>query len=133
MRVAHVTATFPPHYTGTGMVCYYNALGLARLGHEVTVFTADYPPGDYTYPEEITVRRLLAMFRIGNAPLLPGLLGLKEFDIIHLHHPFIFGAELIWAVSKVRKIPYIITDHHQPFVGWRRRETRSHPGCAGQF
>jgi glycosyltransferase involved in cell wall biosynthesis len=120
MRIAHVTATFPPHYTGTGMVCYYNALGLARLGHEVTVFTADYPSGDYAYPEEVTVRRLPAMFRIGNAPLLFGLLGLKEFDIIHLHHPFIFGAELIWAVSQVRKIPYVIT-HHNDLIGYGLR------------
>ncbi|MBM4431358.1 MAG: glycosyltransferase family 4 protein, partial [Chloroflexi bacterium] len=36
MRIAHVTATFPPHYAGTGVVCYHNALGLARLGHQVT-------------------------------------------------------------------------------------------------
>jgi glycosyltransferase involved in cell wall biosynthesis len=120
MRIAHVTATFPPHYTGTGMVCYYNALGLARLGHEVTVFTSDYPSGDYAYPEEITVRRLPAMFRIGNAPLLLGLLRLKEFDIIHLHHPFIFGAELIWAVSQARKIPYVIT-HHNDLIGYGLR------------
>jgi len=120
MRIAHVTATFPPHYTGTGIVCYYNALGLARLGHEVVIFTADYPLGDHTDPEEITVHRLPAVFRIGNAPLLLGLLELKGFDIIHLHHPFIFGAELIWAVSQARKIPYVIT-HHNDLIGYGLR------------
>jgi len=98
------------------MVCYYNALGLARLGHQVTVFTADHPPGDHAYPEEIAVRRLPPLFRIGNAPLLPGLLGLDDFDIVHLHHPFIFGAEMVWAVSKARGIPYIIT-HHNDLIG----------------
>jgi glycosyltransferase involved in cell wall biosynthesis len=41
---------------------------------------------------------------------------LKEFDIIHLHHPFIFGAELIWAVSKLRRIPYVMT-HHNDLLG----------------
>jgi hypothetical protein len=46
LRIAHITATFPSNYTGTGMVCYHNALGLARRGHQVTVFTADYPPED---------------------------------------------------------------------------------------
>jgi glycosyltransferase involved in cell wall biosynthesis len=55
-------------------------------------------------------------FHIGNAPLLPGLLGIKEFDIVHLHHPFIFGAEMIWAVSRARKIPYVVT-HHNDLIG----------------
>jgi glycosyltransferase involved in cell wall biosynthesis len=116
MRIAHVTATFPPYYSGTGMVCYHNALGLARLGHQVTVFTANHPPGDYTYPREITVRRLSVLFRVGNAPFLPKLLGLGRFDIVHLHHPFIFGAEMIWAVSKAWGIPYIIA-HHNDLIG----------------
>ncbi len=88
MRIAQVTATFPSHHTGTGMVSYHNAFGLARLGHQATVFTADHPPGDYAYPEEIAVRRLPVVFRIGNAPLLPGLLGLQSFTssicIIHV-------------------------------------------------
>jgi glycosyltransferase involved in cell wall biosynthesis len=116
MKIAHVISTFPPYYSGTGMVCYHNALGLAKSGHEVTVFTANHPPGDYTYPEGITVRRLPVTFRIGNAPLLPGLLGIKGFDIIHLHHPFIFGTELLWAVTRSRNIPYIIT-HHNDLIG----------------
>lgn len=116
MRIAHVTATFPPYYGGTGTVCYYNALGLAKLGHEVTVFTAAHPPGDYEYPPEICVKRLPFLFRIGNAPFLPGLLQLDRFDIIHLHHPFIFGAEMIWAASKLRHIPYVLT-HHNDLIG----------------
>lgn len=116
MRIAHVTATFPPYYSGTGMVCYHNALGLARLGHDVTVFTAEYPCGDYVYPKEITVRHLAAVLRIGNAPLLPGLLDIEGFDIVHLHHPFIFGAEMIWSLSRARDIPYVIT-HHNDLIG----------------
>lgn len=116
MRIAQVTATFPPQYTGTGMVCYYNALGLARLGHQVTVFTANHPLGEYSYPAEISVRRLPPLLQLGNAPILPQLLRLRDFDIIHLHHPFIFGAELIWAVSTIRRIPYVIT-HHNDLIG----------------
>ena len=91
MRIAHVTATFPPYQGGTGTVCYHNALGLARLGHEVTVFTAEHPGGGHVDPEEFMVCRLPSLFRIGNAPFLPVLLGLREFDVIHLHLPFPFG------------------------------------------
>ena len=116
MRIAHVTATFPPYYAGTGTVCYHNALGLARLGHDVTVFTSQASNGAYEDPPEITVRRLPALFRLGNAPFLPGLLGLKDFDIVHLHHPFIFGAEMVWAACKARGIPYILT-HHNDLLG----------------
>jgi glycosyltransferase involved in cell wall biosynthesis len=111
MRIAHVTATFPPHYTGTGVVCYHNALGLARLGHQVTVFTADYPPGDHAYPEEITVRRLPVLFRIGNGPILPGLLGLGGFEIVHLHYPFYFGSETVFLKSVADGLRYVVTYH----------------------
>ena len=58
MRIAHVTATFLPYYSGTGMVCYYNALELARRGHKVAIYTSSHPPGDYSYPSEIDVHRL---------------------------------------------------------------------------
>ena len=116
MRIAHVTATFPPYYSGTGMVCYHNALELARRGHDVTVFTAAHPPGHHEYPPEIRVVRLPPLFRIGNAPLLPGLLGLRGFDLIHLHLPFIFGAELVWAASKLHGVPYVVT-YHNDIIG----------------
>jgi glycosyltransferase involved in cell wall biosynthesis len=112
MRIAQVTATFPPHYTGTGMVCYYNALGLARLGHKVTVFTAADPSGSFTYPKEIIVHRLPILFQFGNAPLLPDLFRIDGFDLIHLHHPFIFGSEMIWTNSWLRNTPYIVTHHN---------------------
>jgi glycosyltransferase involved in cell wall biosynthesis len=98
------------------MVCYHNAVGLARLGHEVTVITAAHPSGDYSYPLDIRVRRLPVAFRIGNAPLLPTLLGVKDFDIIHLHHPFIFGADLLWVAAKINGIPLVLT-HHNDLIG----------------
>lgn len=117
MRIAHVTATFLPYYSGTGVVCYHNALGLARLGHDVTVITAAHPPGQFTYPEEITVRRLPVAFRIGNAPLLPRLVHeLQGFDIVHLHYPFIFGDLLLWSSLQVRGIPFVLT-HHNDLIG----------------
>lgn len=109
MRIAHVTATFPPYMAGTGNNCFYSALELARNGHQVSVYTATYPQKDWIDPPEINIVRLPAVMRFGNAPLLPGLLQIRDVDIIHLHYPFIFGAELIWLVSKIRHIPYVVT------------------------
>ena len=112
LRIAHVVAVFPPYWSGTGNVAYYNALELGRLGHEIHVFTAGYPLNGYKDPSEITVHRIWTPFRLGNAPLTPSLLTLLNgFDLIHLHWPFIFGAELTWLASVIQKVPYVMTYH----------------------
>ena len=113
MRIAHVTATFPPYFGGTGTVCYHNAMGMAQLGHEVTVYTA-LKAGDRAHesdPPGVTVRRLPAIFRLGNAPFLPGLWGLDGFDIVHLHYPFYFGAEMVYFNSFLGSSRYVVTYH----------------------
>jgi glycosyltransferase involved in cell wall biosynthesis len=115
MKIAHVTATFPPYRGGTGMVCYNNAVEMAKRGHQVAVFTANHPPGEYDYPAEINVHRLPVTFRIGNAPMLPGLFNLQGFDLIHLHYPFIFGQEMIFFQSLFRHRRYVIT-YHQDLI-----------------
>lgn len=117
MRIAHVTATFPPNYSGTGLVCYYNALELAKRGHKVTVFTSTYPLDGHIDPPLFEVQRLKPLFQIGNAPFLGQLIQeVKNFDLIHLHHPFIFGAELMMIITKLINIPLVIT-HHNDLIG----------------
>jgi glycosyltransferase involved in cell wall biosynthesis len=118
LRIAHLTATFPPYEGGAGRVCYYNALGLAERGHQVEVFTAAHPSAsvDDQFPLSMCVRRLTPLLQIGNAPLLPGLLTLRGFDVIHLHLPFIFGAELVWLLRLLRGIPYVVT-YHNDLIG----------------
>ena len=98
MRIAHVTATFPPYLVGTGYDADYQTPELARRGHEMHVFTAALAgaPSRATH-DDVVVHRLPTAIRVGNAPILPGLLGIAQFDIVHLHYPFISGAELIWA------------------------------------
>jgi glycosyltransferase involved in cell wall biosynthesis len=66
------------------------------------------------------VRRLNPLLQIGNAPLLPGLLTLRGFDVMHLHLPFIFGAELVWLLRLLRGIPYVVT-YHNDLIGEGRR------------
>jgi glycosyltransferase involved in cell wall biosynthesis len=121
MRIAHVTATFPPYYAGTGNVCYHNARVLAARGHDVHVFTADWP-GELDDPPGVTVHRLKPVARIGNAPVLPQLLRLGNFDLIHLHYPFIVGAELVALGVLARRTPLVLTYHNDLLApGWRGR------------
>ncbi|HEY8477260.1 MAG TPA: glycosyltransferase family 4 protein [Chloroflexota bacterium] len=122
LRIAHVTATFPPYWGGTGNVAYHNAREMARRGHEVTVVTVPPASGQTgPAPDGLAVRYLRALLRIGNAPVAPGLVGIQGFDVVHLHYPFIVGAELVAAAAARRAMPYVLT-HHNDLVGdgWRR-------------
>ena len=115
LKIAQIVATFPPYFAGMSMVCYHNSLALARFGHEVTVFTSRYPRVDYKYPDSIRVVRYEPLFRVGNAPLIPKLMTLERFDIVHLHYPFIFGSELVALNAALRKSHLVVTCHQDLF------------------
>jgi glycosyltransferase involved in cell wall biosynthesis len=114
MHVAHVTATFRPYQGGTGNVCYYHARELARRGHAVDVFTAAMRGAPRTeLADGMHIHRLPALLQIGNAPILPGLVSaLRGFDLIHLHYPFILGAEMARAASALYHAPLVISFHN---------------------
>jgi glycosyltransferase involved in cell wall biosynthesis len=116
MRIAHVTATFPPYRGGTGNVCFENARELARRGHATSVFTAAVAGARARERRDgIAVHRLRPAARFGNASLLPGLLpALRGFDLIHLHYPF-FGGEMVLLAARAGRAPLVIT-YHQDVV-----------------
>ncbi len=113
MKIAEIVASFPPHHGGTGYICFQNAMALAGLGHDVTVFAVDY--GDIKTrpdPDEITVVRLKPKLRYRDGAILPQLLPrLRGFDIFHLHYPFYGGAEFVLAASLLYQTPYLATYH----------------------
>ena len=96
LRIAHLTATFPPYPGGAGNTAYRFAVGQAERGHHVEVFTAD-AEGKPPDPAGAIIHRAEPAFAIGNAPLIPRLARLRGFDLLHIHYPFIFGAELLLA------------------------------------
>jgi glycosyltransferase involved in cell wall biosynthesis len=93
LRVAHLTATFPPYPGGAGNTCFRFAKGQAERGHHVEVFTAP-AEGEAPDPGGAIVHRVDPVLAIGNAPLIPSLARVDGFDVVHLHYPFIFGSEL---------------------------------------
>jgi glycosyltransferase involved in cell wall biosynthesis len=112
MRIAQLVATFPPYYAGSGNACFYQAEALAARGHDVEVFTASYPgvPRD---PDGVRVHRYRARLRIGNAPFIPQLALVRGFDVIHLHQPFIFGAEAALTASLRTRTPLVSSYHNE--------------------
>lgn len=106
-----MTATFPPYLGGAGTAASEAAAGLALRGHHVEVLTAR-APGEAP-PHPAVVRRMDPPFAIGNAPLLPSLAGVSGFDVVHLHHPFIFGTELLLTAVARTRTPLVVSYHNQ--------------------
>jgi glycosyltransferase involved in cell wall biosynthesis len=96
LRIAHLTATFPPYPGGAGNTCFQFARHQAERGHHVEVFTAP-ADGEAPDPGRVLVHRIPPLVALGNAPLIPRLARLEGFDVLHLHYPFIFGSELVLA------------------------------------
>jgi len=115
VRIAHLTPVYPPYPAGAGVACAYQADALASRGHDVTVYTvagAGPPP-----PSRARVVRLPALLQLGAAPLLPGLFRLPPHDVIHVHHPFIFGVEPALLATARRPRPALVVAYHNRLIG----------------
>ena len=118
LRIAHLTATFPPYPGGAGNTAHRFAVGQAERGHHVEVFTAP-APGTIPGSPGVEVHRLKPVFAIGNAPLIPSLAGLTGFDVVHLHYPFIFGADLtlLGRLARQRRSQALLVHYKNRLVG----------------
>jgi glycosyltransferase involved in cell wall biosynthesis len=118
LRVAHLTATFPPYPGGAGNTAFQFARRQADRGHEVEVFTsrAEGAPPD---PGRATVHRIDPVLAIGNAPLMPSVARIEGFDVVHLHYPFIFGAELtlLGRLRRPRRQQALLVHYKNRLVG----------------
>jgi glycosyltransferase involved in cell wall biosynthesis len=120
VRVAQLTATFPPYLGGAGTTTFHQAAELSRRGHDVEVWTAA-APGEAPAPGGAVVHRLPPRWAIGNAPLLPGLARLRGYDVLHLQHPFIFGTELVLAAHLRSPGTALVVGYHNRLIGERER------------
>ena len=120
MRIAQIICRFKPYKGGMGNMAYDYSLVLAKLGHQVTVFTPLYGEEDKKFTRsEFRIKRLIAWGKIGNGAFLPQLFWqLKGFDIVHLHYPFFGGAEIVWLLKLLfnKKMKLVIT-YHMDVIG----------------
>ena len=118
LRIAHLTATFPPYPGGAGNTAHRFAVGQAERGHHVEVFTAP-APGQETASPGVGVHRIAPVFEIGNAPLIPRLGRLGGFDVVHVHYPFIFGSELtlLARLDRRRRSQALLVHYKNRLVG----------------
>jgi len=118
LRIAHLTATFPPYPGGAGNTAYRFAKGQAERGNHVEVFTAA-AEGEAPDPGQAIVHRIDPVMAIGNAPLIPSLATLDTFDLVHIHYPFIFGSELtlLGRLRKRRREAALIVHYKNRLMG----------------
>jgi glycosyltransferase involved in cell wall biosynthesis len=118
LRIAHLTATFPPYPGGAGNTAFRFAREQAARGHQVEVFTAP-AVGDPPDPGGVVVHRIEPVLAIGNAPLIPSLAAIEGFDVIHLHYPFIFGSELtlLGRLGRRRRSQALLVHYKNRLVG----------------
>jgi glycosyltransferase involved in cell wall biosynthesis len=118
LRVAHLTATFPPYSGGAGNTAFRFAREQAARGHHVEVFTAP-AAGQAPDAGDVEVHRLDPVFAIGNAPLIPRLRLVEGFDVVHVHYPFIFGSELtlLGRLRRRRREQALLVHYKNRLVG----------------
>lgn len=122
MRVAHLTATFPPYRGGAGNTAFRFAREQAEAGHHVEVFTAP-APGEAPDPGRMIVHRIEPLFAVGNASLIPSFARINGFDVIHLHYPLIFGTELtlLGRLTRRRRHQALLVHYKNRLIGKRSR------------
>jgi glycosyltransferase involved in cell wall biosynthesis len=118
LRIAHLTATFPPYPGGAGNTAYRFARGQAERGHHVEVLTAP-ASGEPPDPGDVIVHRIEPLLAIGNAPLIPSVARIAAFDVLHLHYPFIFGAELtlLGRITRRRRRQALVVHYKNRLLG----------------
>jgi glycosyltransferase involved in cell wall biosynthesis len=118
LRIAHLTATFPPYSGGAGNTAFRFAREQAASGHHVEVFTAP-AAGDPPDPGAVVVHRIDPVLAIGNAPLIPSLARVEGFDVVHIHYPFIFGSELtlLGRLRRRRREQALLVHYKNRLVG----------------
>jgi len=117
MKIAIVTAVFPPYRGGIGNVAEMHARALSDLGHEVAVFA----PGPKRPESEAPYRLELVRpwFTIGKGAFLPQLFfRLRGFDAVFLHYPAFGVAEvaLFWRLVRGRRSRFFVVYHMDPIA-----------------
>jgi uncharacterized membrane protein/glycosyltransferase involved in cell wall biosynthesis len=116
-RIAQVVGYFPPHLGGMEVVAQEISLELARLGWPVEVITSNVDAKKLPRLQRegnLTVRRLRTL-EFAHTPFMPALFWrlwrVKKPAIFHLHLSQAYLPELVWLVSGLRRIPYVVHYH----------------------
>jgi glycosyltransferase involved in cell wall biosynthesis len=135
MKILHVIANLAPRYGGPSKACWEMARAVARLGHEVSIYTTNQDG-----PKELAVPLDRPVYREGVAiryfPIqpprfwgtsLPLARALRQkipaIDLVHLHSLYLFHNLVAGHYCRQYAIPYLIRPQGtlDPFIYRRHR------------
>lgn len=115
MKILQVSSVFPPHIGGLEKCIYEISKRLAQQGHEIVVFTTNFPQGrSHEFKDGIVIHRIPVLFTIFKAPLAIFFNHImrEKADLVHVHIPPIFGALSSAIFGKIKKVPVVLTYHN---------------------
>jgi glycosyltransferase involved in cell wall biosynthesis len=139
MKILHVIANLAPRYGGPSLACWQMARAVARLGHQVSIYTTNQDgPGELAVPVDRPVWRdgvEVRYFPIQTPRFwgtsLPLALALRRkvpaSDLVHIHSLYLFHDLVAGHWCRRFKVPYLVRPHGtlDPFIyrrhRWRKR------------
>lgn len=118
LKIAMFTNNYLPFIGGVPISINRLSNGLRRLGHEVIVFAPEYPGLQIIQKDTIRCKHLIYVktngfhFPVANifSADLKKELEIRQFDIIHVHHPFWMGWKGL-SFGQKKNIPVVLTYH----------------------
>lgn len=116
MKIVQIVSYYPPHLGGMENVAKEISENLAKKGHQVEVFTSNIgcKKDRLTSKKNLKINYLKS-WEIAHTPIIPflffELLKISNNSIMHVHISQPFIPEVVYLVSKIKKIPYIVHIH----------------------
>jgi glycosyltransferase involved in cell wall biosynthesis len=138
MKILHVIANLAPRYGGPSQACWEMARAVARLGHEVSIYTTNQDgPGELAVPVDRPVWRdgvEVRYFPIQTPRFwgtsLPLALALRRkvpaSDLVHIHSLYLFHDLVAGHWCRRFAVPYLMRPHGtlDPFIYRRHRRRK---------
>ena len=135
MRILHVIANLAPRYGGPAKACVEMARAVARLGHEVKIYTTNQDgPGELAAPlgrpllqDGVEIRYYPIQpprFWGTSWPMARALAGgIREADLVHIHSLYLFHDLIAGHYCRSYGVPYLLRPHGtlDPYLYRRHR------------
>ena len=135
LRILHVIANLAPRYGGPAKACVAMAQAVARLGHQVSIYTTNQDgPGELAVPLDRPVRQ--AGVEIHYFPIQPPRFwgtswplarslarSLGDYDLCHIHSLYLFHDLVAGHYCRKYGVPYLVRPHGtlDPYLYRRHR------------
>jgi glycosyltransferase involved in cell wall biosynthesis len=112
MKVIQIYPYYPPHLGGAEQRVRDLSENLAKKKIDVEVFTSniDCNKNDIKFRKNLKINCLNAI-EFAHTPIIPSLffklLKIPKDSIMHVHIAQALTPEIVWLISKIRKIPYV--------------------------